>query len=163
MKVTRYLRDVLERQYGGVGFERLLQRFKKADHFQTYCHERDPSFSTNCNVPLALLHTPNHQLYDAEIELALRFLHLQHDRRVLRDRRNVSFKYPRMLLASALIKLLQTWDEGQGPPQELPDDCIQKAPVILSAILQKRFTCSIQRTGHGTMAHSRSQPMLSSP
>ncbi|KAL4905807.1 hypothetical protein BDW74DRAFT_177509 [Aspergillus multicolor] len=162
--VARYLQGIFESQDGVVGFapgvivdaddtarvilalnlsgcpalpDRLIQRFKKGDRFQTYDRERDPSFSTNCNVLLALLHAPDPQLYSAEIELALHFLYLHHDRGDLRDKWNASLLYPRMLLVSALVKLLEVWKGGYGPLQGLADDCIQKAPVVLSAILQR--------------------------
>lgn len=45
----------------------MIQRFETASHFRTYASERDPSFSANCNVLLALLHQQDAHLYEAQI------------------------------------------------------------------------------------------------
>lgn len=53
----------------------MLKAFETEHHFKTYPQERDPSFSANCNVLLALLHTNNPSQYAPQIEKATRFLH----------------------------------------------------------------------------------------
>lgn len=60
-----------------VSVESMLKEFEVENHFRTYTQERNPSFSANCNVLLALLYTPVPSKYSAQIEKALKFLHKQ--------------------------------------------------------------------------------------
>lgn len=55
----------------------MLKEFEEENHFKTYSHERNPSFSANCNVLLALLYSHDPSLYSCQIEKALRFLYKQ--------------------------------------------------------------------------------------
>lgn len=55
----------------------MLKTFESESHFKTYPLERDPSFSANCNVLLALLHLDEPSLYGAQIEKATDFLYAQ--------------------------------------------------------------------------------------
>lgn len=59
--------------------DEMLKAFEAEHHFRTYPHERDPSFSANCNVLMALLYTNNPSQYVPQIEKASRFL-LKHFR-----------------------------------------------------------------------------------
>lgn len=52
----------------------MFKAFEVENHFKTYPLERDPSFSANCNVLLALLHLENPSQYTHQIEKATRFL-----------------------------------------------------------------------------------------
>ena len=52
----------------------MLTAYEKDEHFATYATERNPSFSANCNVLSALLHTPESELYTSSIEKAVKFL-----------------------------------------------------------------------------------------
>ncbi len=54
--------------------EGLVRAFEAENHFRTYLGERDPSFSVNCNVLEALLHSPNPATYESQIEKAARFV-----------------------------------------------------------------------------------------
>lgn len=66
---------VLNLLHQQVSPDAMLKAFETEHHFKTYPHERDPSFSANCNVLLALLHTNNPSQYAPQIEKATRFLH----------------------------------------------------------------------------------------
>jgi hypothetical protein len=52
----------------------MVQHFEGESHFRTYASERDPSFSANCNVLLALLHQQDTIRYEAQILKTARFL-----------------------------------------------------------------------------------------
>jgi hypothetical protein len=58
-----------------VSLQPMLEKFETENHFKTYLHERNPSFSANCNVLIALLHAENPSQYSAQIEKAASFLH----------------------------------------------------------------------------------------
>lgn len=55
----------------------MLKEFEEEHHFKTYSQERNPSFSANCNVLLALLYSQEPSLYTTQIEKAVRFLYKQ--------------------------------------------------------------------------------------
>ncbi|KAJ5963591.1 Phyllocladan-16-alpha-ol synthase [Penicillium vulpinum] len=91
-----------------VSLEPMLQAFEADHHFKTYPLERDPSFSANCNVLLALLHTENVSQYAPQIEKATQFLHThfrESDLKV-RDKWNLSPFYSWMLMTEAIARLL---------------------------------------------------------
>lgn len=53
----------------------MIKEYEGPDHFKTYQSERNPSFSANCNVLNALLHTsPDANQYNAQIEKATAFV-----------------------------------------------------------------------------------------
>jgi hypothetical protein len=54
--------------------DEMVAEFEAPTHFKTYSLERNPSLSANCNVLNALLHTPNPDIYLAQIEKCVRFL-----------------------------------------------------------------------------------------
>jgi hypothetical protein len=56
------------------GPEAMLTKFFNKDHFITYVGERNPSFSANCNILIALLHLADLNQYLAQVEMALKFL-----------------------------------------------------------------------------------------
>ncbi|OKL57729.1 hypothetical protein UA08_07231 [Talaromyces atroroseus] len=58
-----------------VSVEAMLNEFEEDHHFKTYSQERNPSFSANCNVLLALLYTPDPSVYTSQIEKATAFLY----------------------------------------------------------------------------------------
>jgi hypothetical protein len=60
-----------------VSVDAMLKEFEEDHHFKTYSQERNPSFSANCNVLLALLYTPDPSVYIPQIEKAVTFLHKQ--------------------------------------------------------------------------------------
>jgi hypothetical protein len=52
----------------------LIQAYESKEYFITYPGERTPSFSVNCNVLDALLHSPNPSDFTVQIEKAARYL-----------------------------------------------------------------------------------------
>src|SRR5947209_10496167 len=52
----------------------LIQAYESKEYFITYPGERTPSFSVNCNVLDALLHSPNPSDYIVQIQKAARYL-----------------------------------------------------------------------------------------
>ena len=54
--------------------EMLLKHFESESYFKTYPLERDPSFSANCNVLIALIHVQDPSKYAPQIEKIMRFL-----------------------------------------------------------------------------------------
>lgn len=57
-----------------IGAENMLRSFEAENHFRTYPGERDPSFSANCNVLIALLHQSDVSRYSTQISKAVKFL-----------------------------------------------------------------------------------------
>lgn len=66
--------------------DRLIEVFKNGGHFRTYAGERNPSFSANCNILSALLHSEEPSQYTREIELAVQFLCDLHSSGDMRDK-----------------------------------------------------------------------------
>ena len=66
--------------------DRLIEVFENGGHFRTYAGERNPSFSANCNILSALLHSAEPDQYLREIELALQFLCDLHSSGDMRDK-----------------------------------------------------------------------------
>ncbi len=60
--------------YDLIGPEPMMETFEAATHFRTYPLEKDPSYSANCNVLLALLRQQNVSSYSAQISKTARFL-----------------------------------------------------------------------------------------
>lgn len=52
----------------------MIKEFEAKDHFRTYCSERDPSLSANCNVLLALLYSDNVSRYMPQILKCVKFI-----------------------------------------------------------------------------------------
>ena len=58
-----------------VSSEHMVSYFEmKEGHFKTYVGERNPSFSANCNVLMALLHNSELDKYLPQIESITRYL-----------------------------------------------------------------------------------------
>ncbi|KAJ5937839.1 Phyllocladan-16-alpha-ol synthase [Penicillium verhagenii] len=93
----------------------MLKAFEADHHFKTYPHERDPSFSANCNVLLALLHTSGPTQYAPQIEKATRFLHthFRESELKVRDKWNLSPFYSWMLMTQAIARLHELWQTSQ--------------------------------------------------
>ncbi|PLN83655.1 Ent-kaurene synthase, partial [Aspergillus taichungensis] len=113
--------------------DRLIEVFENGGHFRTYAGERNPSFSANCNILSALLHSEEPSQYLREIELAVQFLCDLHSSGDMRDKWNTCDIYPRMLLAHALTVLLQLWQNGSL--QNLSKDLLHKVHIVLWEIL----------------------------
>ncbi|PSR97188.1 hypothetical protein BD289DRAFT_111676 [Coniella lustricola] len=120
----------------GVGASpaRLIEGFGSPEHFRTYKTESNSSFSANCNILDALLHTSDPRLYTDEIVKIARFLCSEFNTGEVRDKWNLSESYSRMLVSQALVKLLQSWDSDQLG--EVPTDLIsEEIPKVLLQIL----------------------------
>ena len=133
--------------------DRLIEVFENGGHFRTYPGERNPSFSANCNILSALLHSAEPDQYFRQIELALQFLCDLHSSGDMRDKwvsyiyvyililreclahtyQNTCDIYPRMLLANVLTTVLQLWQNGSL--QDLPKNLLHKVHIALWEIL----------------------------
>ncbi|KAI5921046.1 terpene synthase family protein [Camillea tinctor] len=83
----------------------LIGRFEGHNFFKTYQLERNESFSTNCNVLLALLHAPDGiNLYHSQVGKLVRFLCSSwwNSRCQVHDKWNLSPLYCTMLMCRAL-------------------------------------------------------------
>lgn len=52
----------------------MIKIFEADEHFQTFSGERDPSFTSNCHVLLALLQRSDRAKYHPQIKKAITFL-----------------------------------------------------------------------------------------
>ncbi|KAF5024596.1 hypothetical protein F66182_3359 [Fusarium sp. NRRL 66182] len=94
--------------------EPMIKAFEKSDHFATFGSERDPSFTSNCHVLLALLQQRDVDRYALPILKAVEFLcnfWWNSDYQV-KDKWHLSHLYPTMLLIHAFTELLQVLDKG---------------------------------------------------
>lgn len=66
--------NMLKGKHGTIEVDPMIEMFEAETHFRTYPAERDPSFSANCNVLLALLHHPDKSRYLSQVEKVVQFL-----------------------------------------------------------------------------------------
>lgn len=112
----------------------MIRKFEASDHFRTYEMERNPSFSANCNVLLALLGLESVDQYLSQIEKTLTFLLQKWDSGEVVDKWNISPQYSAMLMAEAFVRLLKRYDAGNL--QLLPLRMVQEQiPVSLCRLL----------------------------
>lgn len=52
----------------------MIRKYSTGSHFRTYEGERDASFTTNCNVLVALCHSTNVSDHAGDIAMVMRFL-----------------------------------------------------------------------------------------
>ncbi|OJJ42193.1 hypothetical protein ASPZODRAFT_20693 [Penicilliopsis zonata CBS 506.65] len=119
-----------------VSCDPMLDAFETRHHFRTYPHERDPSFSANCNVLLALVNATEVERYTAQIDKASRFLYTQFRNSQLnvRDKWNLSPFYSWMLMAQAVARLWDLWH--QGGVQSLSNELVAtELPGLLSEMV----------------------------
>ena len=131
----------------------LLRNFETETHFRTYEQERDPSFSANCNVLIALLHAPDPSRNVQAINKSARFLCDQYlsyksdirdkwvsygqessQRSLLKLSQNISPYYPFMLISQAFTRLRSMWNDGDldGLSDELAMDLL---PHVLESLM----------------------------
>jgi len=160
-KITSFLMETMEKQRGLVGFAPgvledaddtartlmalkllgqdinpapMIKKFEASDHFRTYEMERNPSFSANCNVLLALLELESVDQYLPQIEKTLTFLLQKWDSGEVVDKWNISPQYSAMLMAEVFVRLLKRY--GAGNLQSLPLRMVQEQiPVSLCRLL----------------------------
>ncbi|KAJ6438808.1 Copalyl diphosphate synthase-like protein [Purpureocillium lavendulum] len=96
---------------------KMVEVFEADTHFRTYQGERDPSFTTNCNVLQALLHQPDVSVYSSQVLKVAKFL-CQHwwttDGRI-KDKWNTSYLYPSFLLVGSLVSLMASLEQNRLP------------------------------------------------
>ncbi|GAW15641.1 hypothetical protein ANO14919_050600 [Xylariales sp. No.14919] len=116
--------------------EKMNSHFEADDHFRTYIHEANGSFSTNCNVLDALLHCTNPATYLSQIIKISQFLCREFDSGTISDKWNLSETYSLMLLSQAFVKLFQRWDEGML--SDLPQELIsEQMPIVLLQVMMR--------------------------
>ena len=98
-----------------VDFSPMISKFRAEPCFKTYEMERNPSFSANCNVLLALVSSRNVQGHGQEIEAISKYLLTLWRAGNVSDKWNRSSHYSFMLLSSAFVRLLQQYGAGQLP------------------------------------------------
>ncbi|GAB1309809.1 Ent-kaurene synthase [Madurella fahalii] len=132
----------------------MVEHFETESHFKTYASERDPSFSANCNVLLALLHQRDAPRYTTQIVKAARFLsnYWWHTHGHIRDKWNLSPLYNYMLLAQAFTDLLSAVDKGLI---KLGDDHLLSSISI--TLVQCCLRVMLSQSSNGSWNDSREQ------
>ncbi|KAL4736668.1 hypothetical protein BDV11DRAFT_211022 [Aspergillus similis] len=133
-----------------VDFQPMIAHFRTGSFFKTYEHERNPSFSANCNH------------IDIIEEVAAYLLECWKAGNI-KDKWNSSPRYSTMLLALALIRLLLRYDKGDiyGPLQvSLSRDIIICLSQVLSRTLIEQqldgsWDSSLEVTAYSVLTISR--------
>ncbi|KAH8799111.1 Copalyl diphosphate synthase [Xylogone sp. PMI_703] len=97
--------------------ESMIQAFEAETHFRTYADERDPSCTANSNALAALLHQPDVSLYSSQIFKLAKFLSdcwWNSDGKI-KDKWNVCYLYPSVLLVETLVDLLFAIEQNKRP------------------------------------------------
>lgn len=118
-------------------YDSLIERFEVDSHFQCFQHERNPSFSANCNVLLAFLHAPDPSEYLSQILKCVRYICYEwwNTDGPLKDKWNLSVYYPSLLASQGLIRLLHLYETSL---LEVPEKLLQvKVMVVLFQILSR--------------------------
>lgn len=125
-------------------FAPMNQAFETNDHFRTYDFERNPSFSANCNVLIALTCINDADQYAMQINKTLKFVLEKFEQHDVSDKWNISPQYSAMLMAQALVQCLDIYE--RGALQQL-DKAIfdERIPVAVCRLLHQ--TISAQRAG----------------
>ncbi|KAJ5489264.1 Phyllocladan-16-alpha-ol synthase [Penicillium diatomitis] len=124
----------------------MLESFETEKHFKTYPLERDPSFSANCNVLLALLHVEHPSLYTPQIEKAARFLH-KHFRGSeglkVQDKWNLSAFYSWMLMSQAIARVNALCEDNQLPALEssLREELLSLLNEMARLVIREQNQC----------------------
>jgi hypothetical protein len=117
-----------------LSFAPMIEEFEAQDHFRTYELERNPSFSANCNVLLALLHLENVDQHAAQTAKTLNFVLQKFEQNDVSDKWNVSQHYCSMLIAQAFVKILELHELGHL--QLLGQDIVEeRIPIAICQIL----------------------------
>ncbi|KAF1940886.1 Ent-kaurene synthase [Clathrospora elynae] len=112
----------------------MIRHFENESHFKTYHLERNPSFSANCNVLLALLQAEDVDQYLTQVEKTSAFLLQEWEAGGVTDKWNIAPQYPALLLSEALITILKRYAaaELQGLPA---DTVLKRIPLVICQIL----------------------------
>jgi hypothetical protein len=144
--------SILALRQNGVNYDlsRLLETFSTNDHVRTYKLESNGSFSANCNVLIALLHSDNARGHMGNIAVSVDFLITAAENGSVKDKWNTCPIYSSMLLISALVSTLQQWDQGKLP--RLSKEMIYfRIPAILCHTLVQLLRI---QEGNGSWANS---------
>ncbi|KAJ5114236.1 Phyllocladan-16-alpha-ol synthase [Penicillium angulare] len=126
--------------------DEMLKAFEAEHHFRTYPYERDPSFSANCNVLMALLHTKSPSQYMSQIEKAARFLlkYFRESDLNVRDKWNLSPFYSWMLMSQAIVRYNELCQASHFSPM---DRHLQQNLVDLLQRMAIMVLCQQNSTG----------------
>jgi hypothetical protein len=146
-----------------VDFYPLMKHFRNGSFFKTYEHERNPSFSANCNVLLALVESSHALQHIDTIEEVAAYLLECWKAGSIKDKWNSSPRYSNMLLVLALTRLFLRYDKGDfhGPLQvSLSRDIIICLSQILSRTLIEQhpdgsWDSSLEVTAYSVLTISR--------
>ncbi|KAF1962457.1 Ent-kaur-16-ene synthase [Byssothecium circinans] len=111
----------------------MIQMFEGEDHFRTFLGERDPSFTSNCHVLLALMHRPDKLDYLPQIKKAIVFLC---DRwwecdGLIKDKWHLSRLYPTMLLVQAFAEVAKQTADGATFESTFDPKILSKVSICL--------------------------------
>jgi hypothetical protein len=141
----------------------MVQKFEASDYFKTYEKERNPSFSANCNVLLALLELDDANHYAAQIQKVTKFLLDEWASGDMFDKWNTSPQYSRMLMTEALVRTLIKYDAGRLVSLS-SNTVLSRIPISLCSILlqtlgtQQRdgsWNSSLEETSYGIVTLSQ--------
>ncbi|KAL4999865.1 hypothetical protein BDV10DRAFT_200525 [Aspergillus recurvatus] len=90
----------------------MIAHFRSGAYFKTYELERNPSFSANCNVLLALVESHEAQRHIDTIEAISLYLVEASKGGNMRDKWNSSIRYSAMLFSLAVTRLLRRYGNG---------------------------------------------------
>ncbi|RYP04763.1 hypothetical protein DL764_004246 [Monosporascus ibericus] len=121
-----YLRHVVERN-GGIGG---IPSAYPSTYFEYTW--RDPSFSANCNILLALIHDREANRYLPQISKIVHFLctYWWDAEDIIKDKWSLSHLYPTMLLVEALADLVGMMDK-KGLSEAFDDDVKARLSVVI--------------------------------
>ena len=131
----------------------LLIRYETREHFKTYTQDRTPSFRTNCLVLKALLDlVPENRDQTSQIEKCVKFITncWWTTNGQVEDTWNVSPNYATMLMADALTRLVDLWEQGLVP---ILDDLILRDKVFVCLFQALTRTMQTQNSD-GSWGHS---------
>jgi hypothetical protein len=111
----------------------MVGNFRSKSGFKTFELERNPSFSANCNVLLALGLSDDVNCHISEIQRVTEYLVSSWKTGNFSDKWNISPRYSIMLLSSAFIQLLRRYDDGDLT--DLSENLVQKEiPLCLCQV-----------------------------
>ncbi|KAI1390886.1 Ent-kaurene synthase [Hypoxylon trugodes] len=196
-KMTEVLSQALENEGGTIGFApffmadvddtakailslkklgrnasaaKMIERFETKSHFKTYPSERDPSFSANCNVLLALLHQDVPRDFSTQIASIIEFLcnYWWSAPSNIKDKWNLSHLYPRLLFVEAVTRFVYLIEKGELPAledqtmQSKVAVCLYQAcyRTLLEQFDDGSWNNSIEETAYGTLILSEARRLV---
>ncbi|PYI10684.1 hypothetical protein BO78DRAFT_414321 [Aspergillus sclerotiicarbonarius CBS 121057] len=128
----------------------MVQGFRSATCFKTYDFERNPSFSANCNVLLALVSSSTAQHHVLEIRATVDYLLGLWRTDNVSDKWNISSHYSFMVLSAAFVRFLQRYDCGElrevGGPVVVRDVALCLCQILSRTLVQQLDDGSWERS-----------------